>query len=187
MIRDAQIWLNTIGEVSALDELKGTRVGVEAAHYLEHRILHHARASEPLLPALGGLPLGLWKHVEEDLDRFAQAGVKPLFVFSGIDVAQLGDPFHARQAGAAVNATAWHLYDSHEAEKSVQKFGESRTSFHACNSWRPQLTACSIRHPRRPLPRAPVHPDRQEDRLLGRTVQRMGTGQYTPPLTPARH
>lgn len=127
MIRDFQTWNTTIGEASSLDELKGCRVGIDAAHYLDHRLLNRPRVSEPLVPALGGLPLGFWQHIEEDLNKFAQLEIETFFVFSGLDLARQDDPFRARQEGATINANAWHLYDSHEAEKSVQKFGESRT------------------------------------------------------------
>ncbi|KAJ4355560.1 uncharacterized protein N0V89_003578 [Didymosphaeria variabile] len=125
MIRDFQTWNNTIGEASQLDDLRGLRVGIEAAHYLDHRLLNRPRISEPLVPALGGLPLGFWQHIEEDLNKFAQFQIEPFFVFSGLDIAKQDDPFRSRQEGAAVNAAAWHLYDNHEAEKSVQRFGES--------------------------------------------------------------
>ena len=111
-----------------LEELKGARVGIEAAHYLDHRLLNRPRVSEPLVPALGGLPLGFWQHIEEDLNRFAQLEIELFFVFSGLDITRQEDPFQARQAAAAVNLDAWRLYDSHKAEESVQRFGESRTS-----------------------------------------------------------
>ncbi|KAK3213851.1 hypothetical protein GRF29_28g1203786 [Pseudopithomyces chartarum] len=125
MIRDFHTWNNTIGEASVLEELKGARVGIEAAHYLDHRLLNRPRVSEPLVPALGGLPLGFWQHIEEDLNRFAQLEIELFFVFSGLDITRQEDPFQARQAAAAVNLDAWRLYDSHKAEESVQRFGES--------------------------------------------------------------
>jgi hypothetical protein len=135
MIRDFQTWNNTIGEASPLEDLRGLRVGIEAAHYLDHRLLNRPRISEPLVPALGGLPLGFWQHIEEDLSKFAQLQVEPFFVFSGLDIAKQDDPFRSRQEGASVNANAWHLYDSHEAEKSVQKFGQSRRSTAHAHWW----------------------------------------------------
>jgi len=128
MIRDFETWSSTYGEASQLEELQGTRVGIEAAHYLDHRIMRHGSNKEPLVPALGGLPLGFRAYVETDLDAFAAFQLQPLFVFSGLDIAKQDDPFRRRQEGAIVNNQAWGLYDNHEAEKSVQKFGESRTS-----------------------------------------------------------
>lgn len=124
MIRDFDFWATTLGEVSSLEELEGCRVAIEAADFLENRILRK-KASEPLVPALGGLPLGFTESIEADLYRFATHNIEPYFIFSGLDLARPADPFRKRQQGAAVNAAAWSLYDNHEAEKSVAKFGES--------------------------------------------------------------
>lgn len=128
MIRDFETWHSTLAEASQLEELRGMRVGIEAANFLDHRMLNHSRTKEPLVSALGGLPLGFQQHIEEDLDKFASLQIQPFFVFSGLDVSKQDDPFRQRQEGAAVNSTAWQLYDRHEAEKSVAKFGESRWS-----------------------------------------------------------
>ncbi|KAH7083840.1 PIN domain-like protein [Paraphoma chrysanthemicola] len=125
MIRDFEQWNASIGELSELQELSGCRVGIEAADYLANRILNHPRAKEPLVPALGGLPLALQHHIEDDLDAFKAAGIEPRFVFSGLDITKQDDPFRQKQEEAAVNANAWNLYDSHQAEASVAKFGES--------------------------------------------------------------
>lgn len=125
MIRDFENWNNTLGEASQLEELRGTRVGIEAAQYLSHRILNHPRAKEPLVPALGGLPLSFRPRIEDDLSKFASLNIQPFFVFSGLDIAKNDDPFRQRQEGAAINAAAWNLYDNHEPETSVMKFGQS--------------------------------------------------------------
>jgi 5'-3' exonuclease len=125
MIRDFDAWNANIGELSELQELSGCRVGIEAADYLNHRILNHPRAKEPLVPALGGLPLAWKQHIEDDLNTFASLQIEPWFVFSGLDITKQDDPFRQKQEQAAVNATAWNLYDSHQAESSVAKFGES--------------------------------------------------------------
>lgn len=125
MIRDFEQWNASIGELSELSELSGCRVGIEAADYLAARILNSPRAKEPLVPALGGLPLALHQHIAEDLDEFARQGIEPWFVFSGLDITKQDEPFRHKQDEAAVNADAWNLYDSHQAEASVAKFGES--------------------------------------------------------------
>ena len=88
MIRDFEIWNNNLGEASQLDELRGQRVGIEAAHYLQHRVLNHPHVKEPLVPALGGLPFGFEPHFKNDLEKFAASGVEPFFVFSGLDIAK---------------------------------------------------------------------------------------------------
>ncbi|PSN65990.1 hypothetical protein BS50DRAFT_403090 [Corynespora cassiicola Philippines] len=124
-IRDFENWNTTLSETSNLEEFKGLRVGIDAADYLNSRILNHPRAKEPLVPALGGLPLGLREHLEADLKKFAHYHIEPFFVFTGLDISKQDDPFVHRQEGADVNRTAWALYDAHQAEQSVAKFGES--------------------------------------------------------------
>lgn len=125
MIRDFENWNTNIGEASQLDELKGMRVAIEAADYLNTRILKNPAAKEPLVPALGGLPLGLTKHIEDDLERFTSYQITPFFVFSGLDLAKSDDPFRQRQDGATINQDAWRLYDGHDATESVIRFGQS--------------------------------------------------------------
>jgi hypothetical protein len=125
MIGDFEQWNANIGELSELQELAGQRVGIEAADYLAKRILNHPRAKEPLVPALGGLPLALQQHIEEDLDTLKREGIQAWFVFSGLDITKQDSPFRQKQDQAAINANAWNLYDSHQAEASVAKFGES--------------------------------------------------------------
>lgn len=128
MIRDFAQWTATFGETGELEQLNGCRVGIEAADYLSQRILNHPRAKEPLVPALGGLPLALKQHIEEDLDTLQSFDIKPWFIFSGLDITKQDDPFRQKQDEATVNANAWNLYDNHEAEASVAKFGESSKS-----------------------------------------------------------
>lgn len=157
MIRDFEQWSANIGELSELKELAGCRVGIEAADYISSRILNHPRAKEPLVPALGGLPLALEQHIEADLHEFKKLNIEPRFVFSGLDITAHDEPFRQKQDEAAVNANAWNLYDSHQAEASVAKFGESSQRWlfllHML-----LLTLLSLCHPTRSLPRPPVHP-----------------------------
>jgi len=124
MIRDFESWNNLV-ESSQLEELRGTRVGIEAADYLRQRILDHISNKEPLVPALGGLPLGFNSHIGDDLKKFKAFDITPFFVFSGLDIAKQDNLFQQRRQGAGTNAAAWHLYDGHHAEKAVRQFGES--------------------------------------------------------------
>jgi len=124
MIRDFESWSNLV-EVSQLEELKGLRVGIEASDFLRQRILNHPRNKEPLVPALGGLPLAFNQHISNDLSRFQDLGITPFFVFSGLDIAKHDNLTQQRREGADTNAAAWALYDQHYAEKAVERFGES--------------------------------------------------------------
>lgn len=125
MIRDFVQWTAAFGETGELEQLRNCRVGIEAAEYLNQRILNHPRAKEPLVPALGGLPLALTQHIQDDLAHFRSFDIEPYFVFSGLDITKQEDPFRQKTEEAAVNINAWTLYDSHEAEASVAKFGQS--------------------------------------------------------------
>ncbi|KAF2825791.1 PIN domain-like protein [Ophiobolus disseminans] len=126
MICDFERWNATIGELGNIQELNGCRVGIEAADYLTKRILNHPRAKEPLVPALGGLPLAWRQTIGADLHAFTREHIEVRFVFSGLDITEKDDPFQQKLDEAAVNANAWNLYDSHQAEASVAKFGESK-------------------------------------------------------------
>lgn len=65
------------------------------------------------------------QHIEEDLAAFRSFDIELYFVFSGLDITKQGNPFGHKTAEATVNADAWNLYDSHQAEASVARFGES--------------------------------------------------------------
>lgn len=122
MIRDFEHWNSTLGDASSLEELKGTRVGIEAADYLHNK---HLQYTEPLVNALGGVPLSLESRVEADLNEFARWQIEPYFIFSGLDLAKQEDPFQQRQRGIAVNEAAWERYNQHQPEQAVNKFRES--------------------------------------------------------------
>jgi hypothetical protein len=125
MIRDFDGWFNIIGQGAELGEFKGTRIGIEAAEYIRTHILEYPHAKEPLVPALGGLPLGYKESMEDSLRRFASYGIEPFFVFSGLDLVKREDPFRQRQDAAFVNQLAWQMYDNNQPEESVKRFGES--------------------------------------------------------------
>lgn len=125
MLRDFDSWNSNLGEVSPLEELSGCAIAIEAADYISTRILNHPQWKEPLLPALGGLPFGMKRHVESDIERFKTYKIQPIFIFSGLDFGKKEDVFRQSQEAAVTNANAWDLYNHHEAEKAVAMFGES--------------------------------------------------------------
>lgn len=125
MVRDFEQWNASIGEHGLVSELSGTRLGIEAADYIRKRIFNHPHEKEPLVPALGGLPIALEKQVTDDLKALEKLNIEPRFVFSGLDITDQEEPFRQKQEQVTVNANAWNLYDNHQAEASVAKFGES--------------------------------------------------------------
>jgi len=126
MIRDFDNWNSSLSEVSHLEEFANRVIAIEAADYISNHILKHPW-KEPLLPALGGLPFGMKYRVQYDLEKFKSYRIQPVFVFSGLDFGEKEDVFRLSElAGdAEINEQAWDLYDKHQAEAAVARFGES--------------------------------------------------------------
>jgi hypothetical protein len=105
-------------------------VGIEAAEYLtriqEFKLPAGQNAGiqpEPLLPALGGLPFSLARVVNHQLDALARHGIKPVFVFSGLNL--LKDDFTTSEQAARKLDDAWKYYDSNNATAAVEAFKAS--------------------------------------------------------------
>lgn len=103
-----------------------TIIGFEAEDYL-NSILTNSTTREPLLPALGGSPFALQHHVDSDLDRLEAAGIKPYFVFNGLDTA-------CRDRKSVLNESlkasktlhdAWTVYDQGRGDDAVVAFGKA--------------------------------------------------------------
>lgn len=124
MIRNFEEWAANLIETHLLEELRDTRVAIEAAFYL-NRMLNTPHLKEPLVPALGGRPFTMRDTVLTDLKRFKDYGITPVFVFSGLDVGRRDAPFDLSEQAARVNQQAWELYHSGQAQQAVDKFGSS--------------------------------------------------------------
>ncbi len=111
-----------------IEQLKGARVGIDAEDYVCH-ILFTAH-KEPLLPALGGLPLGLHKRVSEDLENFREAEITPIFVFNGLELAcrDRSSIFRDSRKAEKLLNEAWSVYDKGEAGPAVDAFGRAGES-----------------------------------------------------------
>lgn len=111
---------------TTLAEFKGATVAIHAEDYLQ-TLLTSSATREPLLPALGGLPFGLEKHVDNDLKNFEDAGIKPFFFFDGLDSAYRERHTISRESQKAVGILneAWRLYDNGEGDEAVKNFGKA--------------------------------------------------------------
>lgn len=79
---------------------------------------------EPLVNALGGLPVGMKAAIEDDLYELEKASIKPVFVFSGCSVLRIEKPFSRPDNATAARVRAWELYDQGQASEAVEAFGE---------------------------------------------------------------
>lgn len=122
----------SVCQSAPVEQLRNTRLGIDADDYV-HSLLF-ASQQEPLLSALGGLPFSLHKRVDEDLLSFREAGIEPLFVFNGLDLACKDRASVLRESRKAESTLkgAWSVYDEGNGEEAVKAFGrlcEYRTSF----------------------------------------------------------
>ncbi len=106
-------------------EMKNAVIGVEATSYLQ-RMIDEPPTQEPLLSALGGDPIGLKYHIENDLDRWKENDMRPFFVFDGQSIVGKNE-MALRLARTALGRTqeAWELYGAHKADEAVKAFGAS--------------------------------------------------------------
>ncbi|KAL9087823.1 MAG: hypothetical protein Q9159_003419 [Coniocarpon cinnabarinum] len=124
MIDDFEQWSAPRTDTNVLSDLSGCAIAIEADSYLD-RLLNNSAAKEPLLPALGGTPFSIRIHLESELETFRQNGIKPVFIFSGLDVGKAYTPFARGDVIASNNASAWDQYNQHQAAQAVRLFGES--------------------------------------------------------------
>lgn len=101
-------------------------IGFEADDYL-NSILTNIATREPLLPALGGLPFALELHVDTDLERFEAAGIKPYFIFNGLDTAcrDRKTILNESQKASKTLHDAWTVYDQGRGDDAVVAFGKA--------------------------------------------------------------
>jgi len=124
-LQDADFSVNSDAYSMPFSELKDAVIGVEATSYLQHMI-DDQPAHEPLLAALGGDPIALKHHIENDLDKWSENKMRPLFVFDGQSVVGK-DEMALKNASAALVKTqkAWELYSNNHPEEAVKTFGAS--------------------------------------------------------------
>jgi hypothetical protein len=125
MISSSEEFTADLLQHSALSELSGTVIAIEAAHYLRTRVFEHPEWREPLLSAVGGLPFGMKRLLQADLDKFQAENITPFFIFPGLDVGKKDNVFRESEEAGRINSAAWGLYDQHEAERAVATFGQS--------------------------------------------------------------
>ncbi|KAL8974722.1 MAG: hypothetical protein Q9197_001053 [Variospora fuerteventurae] len=104
-----------------ISTLRDSVIGVDAAYYLE------GPAKEPLVSALGGSPLALETSIVRELKDWEAVGIRPHFVFDGLDDGINDNPFGPSVVSARSNATAFETYDSDEAEQAIELFRTSGT------------------------------------------------------------
>lgn len=105
---------------------KGREFGIDVEDYL-NSLLTNSQTREPLLPALGGLPFALKDHIDKDLYNFRQAGITPIFVFSGLELGCRDRKTISKDSQKSVHILdeAWRVYDQGRGDDAVVAFGKA--------------------------------------------------------------
>jgi hypothetical protein len=132
MINTFAEWSAHLAEHANMSHLRGAAVGFDAAEYLDrlekYNIPDLARpVKEALLPALGGVPFGLKSIIRSTIAAFRHNGIKPIFVFSGLDVGKKEPLTTPASESAHVISNAWSLYDNLDADGAVEHFRQARS------------------------------------------------------------
>jgi hypothetical protein len=120
---DAWSQANGRAQTLPLSVLKDTILGIDTHYYLQKALT--SQLKEPLVSALGGFPFSLKTTIQQDLYEMREAGIKPIFVFSGISLAPIEKPFLTPDDSAKLRTRAWELYDKGQAMDAVEAFGQA--------------------------------------------------------------
>jgi hypothetical protein len=113
--------------VTPLDRFESRIIGIDAEDYLHSILSPGNQAPEPLLPAHGGNGFTIKKRIDEDLARFRENGIKPWFVFNGLDLANknVASVMNESRKAASILDEAWKIYDLGKGEDAVVCFGRA--------------------------------------------------------------
>ncbi|KAK9451977.1 temperature dependent protein affecting M2 dsRNA replication-domain-containing protein [Limtongia smithiae] len=111
-----------------LAALRDTTIGIDAEYFYTQLTAANGK-KEPLLHALGGIPFSLKSMIEAFLSALSVAGIKPLFVFKGVQVskAESDAPFARPDPRQLKRAEAWEAYDKAKGDVAVSIFNEIET------------------------------------------------------------
>ncbi|CAO1628748.1 unnamed protein product [Parajaminaea phylloscopi] len=111
-----------------LSALKGTRIGIDLDIYLRS-VLNHPASYEPFVAALGGAPLALISHIENDLRSLERSSIKPVFVLSGLPPARRARPsFQQDDAKAQLRAQGWEAYEDGDVATMQDMLSASKST-----------------------------------------------------------
>ena len=109
-------------QTAPLSALAGSRLGIDAKHYLTN-LLTNPDSQEPLLAATGGVHLSITQRVENDLRTLDRNHIKPVFIFGGLPTQGRPPPkgFDAQaDRENRIKDEAWNWYENGEVGRAVQ-------------------------------------------------------------------
>ncbi|PNS19383.1 hypothetical protein CAC42_2560 [Sphaceloma murrayae] len=107
---------------SPLEQLKGRCVAIDAVAHIQ-KSLTKGDTKESLLPALGGNPFNIENTLDTQIKQFRDSGIKPLFVFHGINASGEHHKLITAELLAKKIDEAWDLYNASNPDQAVVAFG----------------------------------------------------------------
>ncbi|KAJ9474097.1 Post-transcriptional regulator MKT1 [Pseudozyma hubeiensis] len=131
MIRGLQAYLHDRGltQTAPLSALKDTRLGIDLSYYLK-QLLSSPSTSEPLVAALGGPPIALISHIENDLRALEKARIKPVFILNGIQPNKRIRPFSYEDPRVKQRHRAWEAYENGQVDVTHSLLSASSSLHH---------------------------------------------------------
>lgn len=110
-------------QTAPLSALAGSRLGIDAKHYL-HNLLTSPDSQEPLLAATGGVHLSITQRVENDLRTLDRNSIQPVFIFPGLPTQGRppikGSPSIQDDRENKIKDEAWNWYENGEVGRAIQ-------------------------------------------------------------------
>ncbi|GAA6002771.1 hypothetical protein JCM10207_007668 [Rhodosporidiobolus poonsookiae] len=129
-IRGLDTWLAERGLIKEcpLSALAGTRLGIDADHYLRKLLSVHEPADkcDTFTPAIGGAPLTLTAEIELNMHTLQALGIKPVFVFNGVNPLDRQPPAADDERNWR-RGQAWEHYEQGRVPESEAEFGATRS------------------------------------------------------------
>ncbi|KAJ5719420.1 hypothetical protein N7493_007875 [Penicillium malachiteum] len=124
LVRPLDDWAVGRTQSLPLSALKGTVIGIDAAHYIQQHLVNQS-TREALLGALGGFPFALKNNIEKELQALKGLGIGCIFVFNGLDFGKRDQRTQAQPASVRSFEQAWDLYDQQQADQVVDAFSNA--------------------------------------------------------------
>jgi hypothetical protein len=142
VVQKVDQWATTrsVSQTFPLPTLKDAVIGVDASYYLDLKLNANPK-EEPLKHALGGVPFCLKAQITDDIECLADAGIKVVFVFSGLQHVNGPNPEYLSQDSVRAAETAWQKYRAKEAESCNAEFSKAKYPTEFVYRWLQDLLA----------------------------------------------
>eukprot|EP00026_Physarum_polycephalum_P002709 Phypoly_transcript_02717.p1 GENE.Phypoly_transcript_02717~~Phypoly_transcript_02717.p1 ORF type:complete len:741 (+),score=127.90 Phypoly_transcript_02717:53-2275(+) len=121
-IRGLRDFLNErrLVQTSDISALNTQRIGVDGQVWMKKLPLQ-----EPFHVAIGGTPQSINTLIQHELQKFTDAGIKPTFIFNGLNLVRKDRAFARSDGRSQRMANAWEAYYKNQLETATFMFQDS--------------------------------------------------------------